>query len=188
MAVITAPLMIFVLGIVVSFYLLVRSRDSPGEEGTIGVLNASMGFSAVGIIGSGWTWAIHNSMLVGSSSMCATEGLVQCGSVIGDPQWNNLFGIPWGLIGIGSFGIIWFIVLSIRMDLHAKWSSNYVDLLYFVSLAGVPFVLWLVLVELTMVDGAPHICPYCTVIHIALLGMVASAFYLRQRKEAGSWS
>ena len=92
MAVITAPLVIFVLGIVASFYLLIRSRDSPGEEGTIGVLNASMGFSAVGIIGSGWTWAIHNSMLVGSSSMCATEGLVQCGSVIGDPQWNNLSG------------------------------------------------------------------------------------------------
>ena len=80
------------------------------------------------------------------------------------------------------------LVLSIRMDLHAKWSSNYVNLLYFVSLAGVPFVLWLVLVELTMVDGAPHICPYCTVIHIALLGMVASAFYLRQRKETGLWS
>ena len=36
MAVITAPLMIFVLGIVASFYLLIRSRDSPGEEGTIG--------------------------------------------------------------------------------------------------------------------------------------------------------
>ena len=34
---------------------------------------------------------------------------------------------------------------------------NYVNLLYFVSLAGVPFVLWLVLVELTMVDGAPYL-------------------------------
>ncbi len=188
MAIITVPLAIFLLGIGVSSFLLMRGREASGEDGTVGVLNASMGFSAVGIMGSGWTWSIHNSMLVGSSSMCATEGLVQCGSVIGDPQWNNLFGIPWGLIGIGSFAIIWFLVLSIRMDMHAKWTSNYVDLLYFVSLAGVPFVLWLVIVELTMVDGAPHICPYCTVIHIALLGMVASAYYLRQKKETGTWT
>jgi|TARA_B110000014_G_C20092260_1_gene572017 uncharacterized membrane protein len=188
MAVITAPLAAFLIGLTVSVYLLIKARDASGEDGTIGILNASMGFSAVGIMGSGWTWSIHNSMLVGSSSMCATEGLVQCGSVIGDPQWNNLFGIPWGLIGIASFALIWFLILSLRMDLHAKWASKYVDLLYYVSLAGVPFVLWLVIVELTMVEGAPHICPYCTVIHAALLGTVASAYYLRERKNTGSWS
>ena len=95
---------------------------------------------------------------------------------------------PWGLIGIVSFALIWFFVLSIRMDIHAKWTSGYVDLLFYVSLAGVPFVMWLVLVELTMVDGAPHICPYCTVIHIALLGMVACSYFLRQKRDTGAWS
>ena len=68
MAVITAPLMIVLRGIVASSYLLVRSRDSPGEEGTIGVLNASMGFSASWDNGLWMDMAIHNSMLVGSSS------------------------------------------------------------------------------------------------------------------------
>tara|TARA_B100000575_G_scaffold175925_1_gene141056 strand:- start:4429 stop:4998 length:570 start_codon:yes stop_codon:yes gene_type:complete len=188
MSVFTPPLIAFIIGLVASCYLLVKGRGASGEHGTLGVLNASMGFSAVGIVGSGWTWAVHNSMIMGSSSMCATEGLVQCGSVIGDPQWNNLFGIPWGLIGIASFALIWFVVLSIRMDLHAKWTSGYVDMLFYVSLAGVPFVLWLVLVELTMVDGAPHICPYCTVIHIALVGMVACSYSLRQKRDAGTWS
>ena len=69
--------MIFLLGIVASSIPTREIQGFTGEEGTIGVLNASMGFSAVGIMGSGWTWSIHNSMLVGSSSMCATEGLVQ---------------------------------------------------------------------------------------------------------------
>ena len=188
MSVFTPPLIAFITGLIASSYLLLKARATPGEQGTLGVLNACMGFSAVGIMGSGWTWAIHNSMIMGSSSMCATEGLVQCGSVIGDPQWNNLFGIPWGLIGIVSFALIWFFVLSIRMDIHTKWTSGYVDLLFYVSLAGVPFVMWLVLVELTMVDGAPHICPYCTVIHIALLGMVACSYFLRQKRDTGAWS
>ena len=96
MSVFTPPLIAFIAGLIASSYLLLKARATLWRAGHIGMLNACMGFSAVGIMGSGWTWAIHNSMIMGSSSMCATEGLVQCGSVIGDPQWNNLFGIPWG--------------------------------------------------------------------------------------------
>ena len=35
-------------------------------------------------------------------------------------------------------------------------------------MAGLPFVALLVIIELTQVEGAPHICPFCTIAHLSL--------------------
>ena len=48
-----------------------------------------------GLAASAWTWMIHNEMITGGSQFCAAEGVVQCGSVIGDPVYSEFFGVPW---------------------------------------------------------------------------------------------
>jgi uncharacterized membrane protein len=45
----------------------------------------------------------------------------------------------------------------------------------------------LVLVELFLVEGAPHICPYCTSVHIALIACMYILFTIRSERDAGTW-
>ena len=189
MAVLDPPLMLFIAGLGVGSVMASIARSRDGEEGTQMTLNAGLAFIGVGLMSSGWTYAIHNSLLAsGESSMCASEGLVQCGSVIGDPNWNNLFGVPWGMTGLISFSLLFFLFLSLRMDMHAKWSEMFTNLSWYAGLAGLPFVAFLVFVELTQVDGAPHICPFCTVAHLSLIGFLVTAYLLRGRRESSNWT
>ena len=183
------PLMVFVAGLAVATYTMTSLRSKEGEEGTRAMLDSGLAFSVVGLMSSGWTYAIHNSILdSGGTTMCASEGLVQCGSVIGDPRWNNLYGIPWGVTGLLSFSLLFFLFLSLRMDMHAKWAESFTTYSFLAGLAGLPFVAFLVFVELTQVDGAPHICPFCTVAHLSLIGFLTAAHALRGRKQSGMWA
>ena len=183
------PMMVFITGLAIASILALQARSKEGEEGTRAMLDSGLVFSVVGLMSSGWTYAIHNSILdSGSTTMCASEGLVQCGSVIGDSDWNHLFGIPWGVTGLLSFSLLFFLFLSLRMDMHAKWAESFTTYSFLAGLAGLPFVAYLVFVELTQVIGAPHICPFCTVAHLSLIGFLAAAHALRGRKQGGMWA
>ena len=183
------PLMIFIVGLVIASAGGLKASRTDGEDGTKGMIDSGLVFSVIGLMSSGWTYAIHNSLLdSGESSMCASEGLVQCGSVIGDPEWNNLFGIPWGITGLLSFSLLFFLFLSLRMDMHAKWAESFTSYSLLAGLAGLPFVAFLIFVELTQVEGAPHICPFCTVAHLSLIGFLVAAHALRGRKQNGMWA
>ncbi len=183
------PLMGFLAGLAIATALAVRAKSREGEVGTISMLDSGLAFSFVGLLSSGWTYAIHNSILdSGDTTMCASEGLLQCGSVIGDPDWNNLFGIPWGITGLLSFSLLFFLFLSLRMDMHAKWADSFTTYSLLAGLAGVPFVAFLVFVELTQVEGAPHICPFCTIAHLSLIGFLVVAYLVRERKQSGMWA
>ena len=188
MSVLSLELGIFIVGVLGASALLYKNRHEPGSEGTKGTIVAGLLFTTVGIVASGWTWSIHNSLMKsGSSSMCASEGLVQCGSVIGDPQWNNLFGVPWGVIGIASFAVIFFFLMTLYLDQNAKRVPQFVNYLWYLGIAGLPFVAWLVVIELLLVEGAPHICPYCTVIHLSMIGVFASSYVMRERRANSTW-
>ena len=178
-------LIIFILGLAISSYLMLINN----EKKTSMLLISSLSFAMVGITSSTYTYIIHNKMVVqGSTAFCSSEGIVQCGSVIGDPQWNNLFGIPWGVFGIISFSLLIFLSLSLYLDRHAKWAGDFLNYSWWAALAGIPFVALLVIIELTQVEDAPHICPFCTIAHISLIGYVFSTHYLRKNRDAGKWS
>ena len=183
------PLIVFIVGLVIASALAMQARSKEGEDSTRAMLDSGLAFSVVGLMSSGWTYAIHNSILdSGETAMCASEGLVQCGSVIGDPEWNNLFGIPWGITGLLSFSLLFFLFLSLRMDMHAKWAESFTTYSLLAGLAGVPFVAFLIFVELTQVEGAPHICPFCTVAHLSLVGFLIVAYIVRERKQNDMWA
>jgi uncharacterized membrane protein len=140
-----------------------------------------------GLAASAWTLMIHNQMVTGGSEFCAAEGVVQCGSVIGDPIYSEFFGIPWGVIGIGAFSVLGWITLSIFLDMKADWAKSYVDYAWWLSLPSAPGIVWLVMVELFLVEGAPHICPYCTSVHIALIACMYIIYTIRGERDAGEW-
>ena len=140
-----------------------------------------------GLAASAWTWMIHNEMVTGGSQFCAAEGVVQCGSVIGDPVYSEFFGVPWGVIGIMAFGVLGWFTYSVFMDMKADWAKSYVDYAWWLSLPSIPGVAWLVVVELALVEGAPHICPYCTSVHIALVACLYLLYTIRSERDAGNW-
>ena len=178
-------LIIFILCLAISSYLMLMNN----EKKTSMLLISSLSFAMVGITSSAYTYIIHNKMVVqGSTAFCSSEGIVQCGSVIGDPQWNNLFGVPWGIFGILSFSILIFLSLCLYLDRYAKWSENYLNYAWWAGIAGLPFVALLVIIELTQVEDAPHICPFCTIAHISLIGYVGSIYFLKNRRNIGKWS
>jgi uncharacterized membrane protein len=182
----TDPILIsFSVGLLVSTYLMFANK----EKSTTKLLMSSLLFGGIGIISSTYTYIIHNKMVVqGTTSFCSSEGFIQCGSVIGDPDWNNLFGIPWGIFGILSFSLLIFLSLCLYLDRHAKWVDDYLNYSWWASLAGLPFVALLVAIELTQVEQAPHICPFCTIAHLSLIGYVAATYYLKINKSHGKWS
>ena len=176
-------LLCFIVGLVVSGYYMIREKFK-----TTNLLISSLLFSGIGIISSTDTYIIHNKMLVqGTTSFCSSEGIVQCGSVIGDPTWNNMFGVPWGIFGIISFSLLIFLSLCLYLDRHAKWAEDYLQYSWWAGLVGLPFVALLVIIELTQVDGAPHICPFCTIAHISLIGYVLTIYYLKDNQMKGKW-
>ena len=72
--------------------------------------------------------------------------------------------------------------------MHARWSDSFTTYSLLAGLAGVPFVAFLVFVELTQVEGAPHICPYCTIAHLSLIGFLVVAYLVRERKQNSMWT
>ena len=178
-------LLLFIAGILASSFLLASSKNKDGSAGTIALLNSSIAFSLIGIISSAWTWVIHNSMIDPSGgTFCASEGFVQCGSVIGDPRYNNLFGAPWGAVGLVAFTAMFFLIISVRMDMNAKWSEKYTEYIWYLGLAGTPFLFILIGIEVLVVQ---HICPFCTIAHISLIGILFAVWKLKDRREKGYW-
>ena len=95
-------LLSFIAGLGISGYYMTIDNFK-----TTSLLISSLLFAGIGIVSSSYTYIIHNKMVVqGTTSFCSSEGIVQCGSVIGDPTWNNLFGVPWGIFGIISFALL----------------------------------------------------------------------------------
>ena len=142
-----------------------------------------------GLLSSAWTLMIHYQLATGPSNLCAAEGIVQCGSVIGDLNYSTdpFIGAPWGLIGMMAFALLGWLTLSIFLDMKAEWSQKYVDYTWWISLVGIPGIIWLVFVELVLVDGAPHICPYCTAVHISLIATIYLLHTIRLERDQGNW-
>ena len=156
---------------------------SPARRLLLGLFVVEMG----GLAASAWTWMIHNQLVTGASNLCAAEGVVQCGSVIGDPTYSTFFGMPWGVIGIFAFSTLGWLTLSSVMDMKADFAKKYVDFTWYLILPGILGVVWLVLVELFLVEGAPHICPYCTSVHMSILLSVFLLTRIRKMIEEGVW-
>ena len=155
----------------------------PMRRRLLGLFVIEMG----GLAASAWTWMIHNQLVTGDSTLCAAEGVVQCSSVIGDPTYSTLFGIPWGVVGILAFSALGWLTFSIFLDMKADWAKSYVDYTWWLSLPSIPGIAFLVIAELFLVEGAPHICPYCTSVHIALIATMYVLYLIRKERDAGEW-
>ncbi|MDP6906361.1 MAG: vitamin K epoxide reductase family protein [Candidatus Thalassarchaeaceae archaeon] len=161
-----------------------------GKGRTSRLLMAAFIVQMAGLLASVWTWMIHNQLAgSGSSGFCAAEGIIQCGSVIGDPYYSKdpILGMPWGIVGLLAFSVLGYLTVAAYMDMEEDWSKKFVNAAYWISLPGIVGIVWLVIVELFLVQDAPHICPYCTSVHIALIAVIVILYMVRVDQDSGIW-
>jgi uncharacterized membrane protein len=180
--------LILLVGLLSSSFLSINAKNQTGPERTNTLVISALAFSLTGMLTSAVTYAIYNSMISkGYSPLCSSDGFISCAEILSNPSFNTMLSLPWGLIGISGFGLLLYLVLSIRMDPHARWVSNHLDYSWYASIVGMVLVGYLIIVELVFVDGAPHICAYCTVAHLSMIGFLVSAHNLREHKANGDW-
>lgn len=97
---------------------------------------------------------------------CSDTGLIDCAKVTSS-VYSSILGVP-----LAVLGLIFFIVI-LPLQLPVAWRSRNklirMGRLVFVAV-GIPFILWLVYVELFKLNA---ICLYCTVVHILTLLLFA---------------
>ena len=98
--------------------------------------------------------------------------------------YSSFFGVPFAFIGLGSF-----ILLFLISGIGAFYLKVNLSRLMWISLVssflGVLFTIYLVYIEIVILQA---ICPFCTVAHLANLGVflvaVETYFHMRRNKKS----
>ncbi|MFM8999141.1 MAG: vitamin K epoxide reductase family protein [Actinomycetota bacterium] len=123
---------------------------------------AGLGFALVALGASAYlTYAHYTSPDV---LVCSDAGRVNCEAVT-TSSWSQVAGVPVSLLGL-----LWAIAMvALFLPAADRWPRS-AGLRRLGALAGAISVLWLVYVEFVLVGA---ICVWCTVVHVATLGMFA---------------
>jgi uncharacterized membrane protein len=130
---------------------------------------------------------IHNKALeFGAGSFCASGGVWDCSSVIGNDEWNvdPVFGLPWGILGMLSFAALMWLILSVARDPNSTWVRTNLRIARFIGVSGVFIIFYLIYAEFSI----GKLCQYCTTAHFAhVFGLVGSVLLLKAYDE-NNWT
>ena len=155
----------------------IKGNRSPRERMINGMLFSVLG----GFTVSSHTYWIHQRISSQGSSFCSGSGLFSCGDVIGHEKYGYapIIGIPWGLIGMGVFLALLYMLLVLKNEPDSRLESkkgkkvtrtdakSKPELVTMLGLlltgGGIPVIGLLIYYE-TQIH---KICQYCSVAHIA---------------------
>jgi uncharacterized membrane protein len=130
---------------------------------------ATVGLAAVGLAVS--VYLVFERFTASATLACPETSTLDCARVTESAQ-STLIGIPVSILGVVFFGAM------LGLGLPAAWRSRHPAVRrgrLALAAVGVLVALYLIFVELFVVDA---ICLWCTVVHVvavALLGVVAVA-------------
>ena len=136
---------------------------------------------------SAHTYWIHNKAKeIGTGDFCAGGGVWDCGSVIGNDDWNTMpfFDIPWGLVGMLVFSLFLWIVYSVSRDSSASWVPNYIYYSKLMCISGIAVIMYLIYAEFQI----EKLCQYCTTAHVAHLITTFGFFKLGNMQKTSEWN
>ena len=133
------------------------------------------------------TYVIHLQLAEGAGTTCQSGAVFSCGDVIGDERWNSFLTIPWGIIGMVAFSVLGFLLLCTWLEPGAAFVERYLGYGRTLTLVGVVPILWLVIVELFLVEDAPQICQYCSTAHAANILAVAGFTQIANLRGSDRW-
>jgi len=129
---------------------------------------ATVGASALGLADSIYLTIEHYTAR--ATLACPDTGIINCAKVTSS-QYSQLLGIPLPVLGLAFFAVAIAITSPWAWRITVRW---FVWARLVFAASGVPFVLWLIYVELFKLDA---ICLYCTGIHILTIALFALTAY-----------
>ncbi|MDE0869892.1 MAG: vitamin K epoxide reductase family protein [Candidatus Poseidoniaceae archaeon] len=127
-----------------------------------------------------------SSKISEGGNFCASNSILSCDDVIGNPEYNTdpFFGIPWGGIGAVVFSILLYLTYSSSKEPNADWASSYLKYGTYLTFAGFFVIAMLVYYEFEM----GKICQYCTTAHFANIAAFIGFFRLMRLNESKEWN
>lgn len=184
------PLYLYVLIIFGGFFISSRfgnkiSHKFKSKQSRI--INGALVSALGGFFVSTHTYYIHQKLHeVGAGSGCSAFSVFNCGDVISNEEYNSdpFFGVPWGILGMLSFSMMIFILLSIRNSPDDKNIGKWINALVIIPAAGMVPILWLIYVEIFELGV---FCQYCTGAHVANIILLISSYSILEFHQTGSW-
>ena len=178
---------------------IVKGNRSQRERMINGMLFSVLG----GFTVSSHTYWIHQRISSQGSSFCSGSGLFSCGDVIGHETYGYapIIGIPWGLIGMGVFLVLLYLLLVLKNEpdslLESKKGKKKVtrseakskpELVTMIGLlltgGGIPVIGLLIYYE-TQIH---KICQYCSVAHIANVILLVMFIVVFSKLKDDDWN
>lgn len=123
---------------------------------------AGLGLAVVALVASAYLTYAH--VTSPDVLVCSDTGRINCEAVT-TSRWSEIAGVPVALLGL-----LWAIAMvALFLPAADRWPVA-ATLRRVGAIAGVASVLWLVYVEVALVGA---ICAWCTVVHVAAIGMFA---------------
>jgi len=177
---------------------LIKGNRSPRERMINGMLFCVFG----GFTVSSHTYWIHQRISSQGSSFCSGSGLFSCGDVIGHETYGYapIIGIPWGLIGMGVFLALLYMLLVLKNEpdsrleskkgkkvtrTDAKSKPELVTLLGLLFTGGGIPVIGLLIYYETQIH---KICQYCSVAHIANVVVLVMFIVVFTKLKDDNWN
>lgn len=177
---------------------LIKGNRSPRERMINGMLFCVLG----GFTVSSHTYWIHQRISSQGSSFCSGSGLFSCGDVIGHEKYGYapIIGIPWGLIGMGVFLALLYMLLVLKNEpdsrleskkgkkvtrTDAKSKPELVTLLGLLFTGGGIPVIGLLIYYETQIH---KICQYCSVAHIANVVVLVMFIVVFTKLKDDNWN
>ncbi len=130
-------------------------------------------------------WIHNKANEMGSGSFCSADGVWDCSSVIGNPEWNTMpfVGLPWGMVGMLAFALFMWLVISISKEPTASWVLNHIKMGTNLGVLGILMIFYLIYAEYEI----GKLCQYCTTAHISHVVTTFGFFRLGSMYGTSDW-
>lgn len=130
-------------------------------------------------------WIHNKANEMGSGNFCSSDGVWDCSSVIGNPEWNTMpfIGLPWGMVGMLAFALFMWLVISISKDPSASWVLTHIKLGTNFGVLGILMIFYLIYAEYEI----GKLCQYCTTAHVSHVITTFGFFRLGSMYGTSDW-
>lgn len=131
-------------------------------------------------------WIHNKASEMGGGQFCSSDGVWDCSSVIGNPEWNTMpfIGLPWGLLGMFAFALFLWLIISISKEPTASWVTTNLSIGRNFGILGIFMIFYLIYAEYEI----GKLCQYCTTAHVSHVISTFGFFRLSSMYGGSDWA
>ena len=130
-------------------------------------------------------WIHNKANEMGSGNFCSADGVWDCSSVIGNPDWNTMpfIGLPWGMVGMLAFALFLWLIISVAKEPTESWVLTHLKIGRNLGILGIGMIFYLIYAEYDI----GKLCQYCTTAHVSHVITTFGFFRLSSMYGTKDW-